>query len=126
VITFTPVTDLAKMDGVVRTDEFGAFTFIVPIEIILSHFDSTDNNDALAEFEEDVLTISEVLDDLRDDDRYFLVRDSIASNGFIDALEATDTCKLMDGHHRLAAAIDLGYTRVPVRFTRVGEDTFDK
>lgn len=122
-LTFTPVTALAKMEGVVRTDEFGQFTFIVPTELILSLFDSVDNNEGSIE-DDRIFTISEVLDGVRDDDRYFLVRDAIASNGFTDALVATDTCKLMDGHHRLAAAIDLGYTNVPVRFTRVREEMF--
>lgn len=115
--------DLVRMSGVARTDEFGQFTFMVPVDIILACFDSTDNNEAFAEFDDDILTISQVLDNARDDQRYLDVRDSISASGFIDALVATDTCILVDGHHRLAAAIDLGYDTVPVRLTRVREDT---
>ena len=114
---YTIVNDLIEMEGVVRTHDFGEHTFIVPVNLLLSNFDSLDDNEGSASDDEDILTLAEVLDEKRGDDQYYSVRESIAASGFTEPIYSSDTCMLLDGHHRLAAAIDLGYTSVPVEFT---------
>ena len=58
-----------------------------------------------------------VLDMKRNDDHYGDVVDSIAANGFVRPVTAwykLGELYFGDGHHRLAAAIDLGITTIPV------------
>ena len=73
------------------------------------------------------------------DDHYPDVVDSIRENGFIRPLDATThftretddsegMVRLSDGHHRFAAAIDLGYEAIPVYLNetaRVAPDSGD-
>lgn len=47
------------------------------------------------------------------DNRYNKIKDKIAKDGFCSYLAISDG-KLVNGHHRLAAAIDLGYDYLPV------------
>lgn len=58
-----------------------------------------------------------LLDEKRDDPHYPDVLESIRQNGFIRPLNADiahEELRLSDGHHRLAAAIELGMEAVPV------------
>lgn len=61
------------------------------------------------------------LDEKRGDDHYPDVVESIETHGFVRPLTATEKdgrLTLGDGHHRLAAAIELGMTSVPVQVTK--------
>ena len=58
-------------------------------------------------------TMDEVLDDKRADDDYGDVLDSVRSRGWVMPLHRWNNC-VTDGHHRLAAAIDLGHRVVPM------------
>lgn len=71
-----------------------------------------------------------LLADKRNDEDYPLIRASIERWGFIRPLTAyydeSGALAFGDGHHRLAAAIDLGLTSVPVRIyegTAIAEDS---
>ncbi|UKH48484.1 ParB-like nuclease domain protein [Microbacterium phage Katzastrophic] len=58
-----------------------------------------------------------LLDEKRQDGHYPDVLQSLEEHGFIRPLNADTECgqlQLSDGHHRLAAAIDLGMEVVPV------------
>jgi len=74
----------------------------------------------------------DLLDEKRDHDHYPDVLDSIQRHGFVrpltawvsghdpytpDAYQEPQELRFGDGHHRLAAAIELGYTTVPVEVT---------
>lgn len=69
-------------------------------------------------------TLAGLLDSKRDDPHYSDVLESIEEHGFIRPLTARreDLAPLGfmfgDGHHRLAAAQDLGYTHVPLEISR--------
>jgi hypothetical protein len=100
---------------------------ILPISELLGYatVDATD----LAEYcgceEEDcedcwkdvsLITVADLLDLKRDDDHYGDVVESLQVNGFLAPIGVHPTeRKLTDGHHRLAAALDLGFRFVPVR-----------
>lgn len=62
----------------------------------------------------------QVLDSKRDDEGYDKTLDSIREHGFLRPLTADVNASsepgytFGDGHHRLAAAIDLGFTHVPL------------
>lgn len=60
------------------------------------------------------------LEEKRDDDYYEQVVDSIRTLGFVKPVTGRVTeegeLRFSDGHHRLAAAIDLGMTHIPVEF----------
>lgn len=106
----TPLDDLVSDGDASMLDEK---VYLVPVDYILSDFDSVDDNSDSIE-DDDFLTLSEVLDDKRNTPQYGSVLASIATNGFTQSLACSHTNRLLDGHHRLAAAIDLGYTKVPV------------
>jgi hypothetical protein len=58
-----------------------------------------------------------MLEGLRMDDRYEHVYEGIKEAGFVVPLAAKlvrDDIVIFDGHHRVAAALDLGYASVPV------------
>lgn len=68
-----------------------------------------------------VITLKNLLEEKRQDEQYSDIVASIRAYGFVRPLTArvnTDTIHgymFGDGHHRLAAAIDLGYTHVPLQ-----------
>ena len=109
----TRLDDLAD-EGVVSV--IGDGVYLVPISIILNEFDSVDDNSGSIDEDDEVLSISDVIDDARHTERYHNVRVTIAFDGFTQSLTCSHTNRLLDGHHRLAAAIDLGYNSVPVSF----------
>jgi len=108
----TQLDDLVSDGGATMLDDK---VYLVPISYILANFDSKDDNSD-SSLDEEVLSLSDVIDDKRDTPRYDAVRASISANGFTQSLACSHTCRLLDGHHRLAAAIDLGYTHAPVAF----------
>jgi hypothetical protein len=62
----------------------------------------------------EVKTLSEVLDVARKESNYNSVKNSLKKKGFIKPLCFNAREKMhMDGHHRLAAAIDLGFKWIP-------------
>lgn len=68
-----------------------------------------------------------VLNTKREDDHYKDVLDALKKKGFsrpltVEYKRHSGGQQLSDGHHRLAAAIDLGFTHVPVYGCRKYED----
>jgi hypothetical protein len=65
-----------------------------------------------------------LLERKREDNHYGQVVDSLRLNGFIRPLTATENPEAKygftfgDGHHRLAAAIDLGFSHVPLQIAK--------
>jgi hypothetical protein len=60
-----------------------------------------------------------------DERTYAGFRDHIAARGMRVPLEITAAGVVIDGQHRLRAAIELGLTRVPVRVIGPQEDTVE-
>lgn len=109
---FTTVDELISMEGVRKSDII-ADAWDVPISIVLSHFDSIDNKEGQSD--DEPLTLEDIMDDIHGSTRYLAAKDNLSS-GFTEALVSSATCRLLDGHHRLAAAISLGYDSVPMAF----------
>lgn len=110
---FTTMSELMKMDGVAPSDSV-AGAVEVPIPLVLQHFDSIDNREGQ---DDEPLTLTEIIDDLHGTERYTQAKNNLKS-GFTEALVSSATCRLLDGHHRLAAAISLGYRTVPISFPK--------
>lgn len=70
---------------------------------------------------DEVITLVNLLEEKREDEHYPDVVESIRTQGFMRPLTARVNPATLhgytfgDGHHRLAAAIDLGYTHVPLQ-----------
>jgi hypothetical protein len=108
----THLDDLVSDGGATMLDDG---IYLVPVDYILDNFDSVDDNSDSID-DDDFISLADVLDDKRETSRYGSVLASIATFGFTQSLACSHTCRLLDGHHRLAAAIDLGYKSVPVAF----------
>jgi len=111
---YTEWTTLVESGEAVATDYYtnNHLVYLVPISTILDKFDSVDNGEESLD-DEEPLTMREVLDDLEIDDDLLA---SIKSVGFTEPLPASHTCRLWDGHHRLATARLIGYNSVPIIF----------
>lgn len=91
------------MDGYVVNSEVMS---VLPIELLLT-FGSVDSFDGEP--------ITEVLERKRKDGHYSKIVESLLLFGWTTGVHiAPDRNEITDGHHRLAAAIDLGQRYVPV------------
>lgn len=118
-MAYSVVNDIILLDGVTHISDK---TYSIPVSILFDHFDSSDDNEASLDDDLPILTLRQVVDNIRGDERYQAIAPSIASEGIVEPLSASPTCRLLNGHHRLAAAVDAGLTSVPVRFTWVPQE----
>lgn len=98
-----------------------------PIEEILGEWNSTDgavaDSDWCADEETEGFTWDDLLEEKRQDSHYDDVVNSLAENGFVRPVtcwqrDFAGRFTYGDGHHRLAAAIDLGMTHVLVQMCK--------
>lgn len=92
--------------------------WLEPIENILTHFSCDGASPDGSGYGGDWDT---VLTNKRKDSNYYMIIESIAEYGFVRPVTVAITVngsddyeEYGDGHHRLAAAIDAGFTHVPV------------
>lgn len=71
--------------------------------------------------------VLDVLEDKREDDHYPMLVEALKATGFTKCVRVhTDKLRVTDGHHRIAAALDLGWQFVPVeRINYCDDDSGD-
>lgn len=84
---------------------------VLPIAVVMGYASCDARMNDFSQLE----TIGEVLERKRQDEHYPKIIESLVTNGWTTGIHITPgECEISDGHHRLAAAIDLGQQYVPV------------
>lgn len=106
-----------------NSDQFGPDVHMVPVEKV-GRWASGDSRNG----EWDPVPVIATTKRKRWNPGYEAIRDDIAKNGIQKPLFASSFARpgpvLDDGHHRFAAAVELGLTHVPVTTSWLSEDEF--
>lgn len=117
--TLTDTEPRSKSSGIYYGDRE---VFLYPIEDVLSLFSSVEwraiANDQGVDDEDDLYysPVGEFLYYFRGDERYHEALDFLRDGFRQPLISVINYPRLADGHHRLAAAVDLGYSVIPVMF----------